>query len=77
MSAAALTRGALLSIILLFSVASPATAADDDASISHVEATKGGVKILVSVPQGAEVDLDSVAVLAGTSSNVLNWIVLL
>ena len=53
MSAAALTRGALLSFILLLAVASPATAADD-ASISHVEPTKDGVKILVSVPQGAE-----------------------
>lgn len=59
MSPAALTRGALLSFILLFSVASPATAADDT-SISHVEPTKDGVKILVSVPQGAEVDLDNV-----------------
>ena len=59
MSAAALTRGALLSFILLFTVASPATAADDT-SISHVEPTKDGVKILVSVPQGAEVDLDNV-----------------
>jgi tight adherence protein B len=59
MSAAALTRGALLSLILLLTVASPATAADD-ASISHVEATKDGVKILVSVPRGAEVDLENV-----------------
>jgi tight adherence protein B len=59
MSAAALTRGALLSFMLLFAVAAPATAADD-ATISHVEATKDGVKILVSVPQGAEVDLDNV-----------------
>jgi tight adherence protein B len=59
MSAAALTRGALLSLILLLTVASPATAADD-ATISHVEATRDGVKILVSVPQGAEVDLGDV-----------------
>ena len=59
MSAAALTRGVLLALILLLTVSSPATAAED-VSISHVEATKDGVKILVSVPPGSEVDLDDV-----------------
>jgi tight adherence protein B len=59
MSAAALTRGVLLALVPLLTVASPATAAED-VSISHVEATKGGVKVLVSVPPGSEVDLDAV-----------------
>ena len=59
MSGAALIRGVLLGLVLLVTVSSPATAADD-VSISHVEATKDGVKILVSVPPGAEVDLDAV-----------------
>ncbi len=59
MSAAALIRGVLLALGLLLTVSSPATAADD-VSISHVEATKDGVKILVSVPRGAEVDLNAV-----------------
>jgi tight adherence protein B len=59
MSAAAFARGVLLALILLVTCSAPATAAED-ASISHVEATKDGVKILVSVPPGSEVDLDAV-----------------
>ena len=43
----------------------PASAADG-ASIAHVKPTSNGVQILVSVPEGAEVDLDGVSVtLAG------------
>ena len=59
MSAAALIRGVLLTLGLLLTVSSPAAAAEE-ASISHVEATKDGVQILVSVPRGSEVDLDAV-----------------
>jgi tight adherence protein B len=59
MPVAALARGVLLALVFLVTVSSPATAAEG-ASISHVEATKGGVKILVSVPPGSEVDLDAV-----------------
>ncbi|MEZ5092311.1 type II secretion system F family protein [Nocardioides sp.] len=46
-------------------VGGPAVAADG-ASIAHVKPTKDGVKILVSVPEGADVDLGGVTVtLAG------------
>ena len=41
--------------------ASPAHAADE-ASITHAEPNPGGVQLLVSVPEGSEVDLDSVSV---------------
>ena len=41
---------------------SPAQAADGDAAITHVSATDKGLQILVSVPEGSEVDLGSVAV---------------
>jgi tight adherence protein B len=62
----------LLSILLAAFVAGvmtliggPATAADG-AAISHVKPTKSGVKILVSLPEGAQVDLNGVEVsLAG------------
>lgn len=45
----------------------PATAADDPAgaSISHIEATDGGVDVLVSVPAGSSVDLGSVSMTIG------------
>lgn len=50
---------------ILALVGGPASAADG-ASIAHVKPTNNGVKILVSVPEGAEVDLDGVSVtLAG------------
>ena len=39
----------------------PAHAADE-ASITHAEPNPGGVQLLVSVPEGSEVDLDSVSV---------------
>lgn len=61
MSAAALIRGVLLALGLLLVVSSPATAAEE-ASVAHVEPTDDGVQILVSVPPGAEVDLDGVTV---------------
>ena len=41
--------------------ASPAHAADE-ASITHAEPNPGGVQLLVSVPEGSDVDLDSVSV---------------
>ena len=59
MSAAALIRGVLLALILLLTLPSPASAADE-ASVAHVEPTDDGVQILVSVPPGSEVDLDGV-----------------
>jgi tight adherence protein B len=59
MSAAALIRGVLLALALLVTCPAPATAAEE-ASVAHVEPTKDGVQILVSVPPGAEVDLDEV-----------------
>jgi tight adherence protein B len=60
MSAAALVRGVLLALFLLLTCSAPATAAEDQASVAHVEPTDDGVQILVSVPHGAEVDLDNV-----------------
>ena len=62
MSAAALIRGVLLTIILLLTCSAPATAAEEEASVAHVEPTKKGVQILVSVPPGSDVDLDAVTV---------------
>jgi tight adherence protein B len=65
----------------------PAATADD-ASIAHVETTETGLQILVSVPAGAEVDLDKITVkiagadapavaeLAGTSTSVRRTAVL-
>ncbi len=47
--------------LLLLAFGAPASA-EDAATISHVEATDEGVQILVSVPAGAEVDLDQVSV---------------
>jgi len=41
--------------------AAPAHAADE-ASITHAEPNPGGVQLLVSVPEGSDVDLDSVSV---------------
>jgi tight adherence protein B len=56
---AALVTGALALI------GGPATAADG-AAIAHVKPTNSGVKILVSLPEGADVDLTGVEVsLAG------------
>jgi tight adherence protein B len=59
MSAAALIRGVLLALILLLTLPSSASAAEE-ASVAHVEPTDDGVQILVSVPPGSEVDLDGV-----------------
>jgi tight adherence protein B len=60
MSAAALIRGVLLALILLLTCSAPSSAAKEGASVAHVEPTDDGVQILVSVPPGAEVDLDEV-----------------
>ncbi|MGD9959682.1 type II secretion system F family protein [Nocardioides sp.] len=46
---------------LVVVLGAPAMAADDVA-ISHVEPSADGIQILVSVPQGTEVDLDQVSV---------------
>ena len=59
MSPAALIRGVLLALVLVLTVSSPATAAEE-ASVAHVEPTDDGVQILVSVPEGTDVDLDEV-----------------
>ncbi len=45
---------------LSLGVAAPASAADDEASIAHVETTDDGIRVLVNVPPGATVDLDGV-----------------
>jgi tight adherence protein B len=60
MSPAALIRGVLLTLFLLLTCSAPAAAAEEDASVAHVEPTDDGVQILVSVPPGAQVDLDNV-----------------
>jgi tight adherence protein B len=54
----------LAGVAVLALVAGPAHAADD-ATIDHVEHLDGQVKLLVSVPGDAEVDLGSVAVTIG------------
>ena len=59
MSPAALIRGVLLALVLVLTVSSPATAAEE-ASVAHGEPTDDGVQILVSVPEGTDVDLDEV-----------------
>jgi tight adherence protein B len=88
MSPAALIRGVLLALVLLLTCSAPATAAEGDASIAHVEPTHNGLQILVSVPPGTEVDLDHVtatidgadavaeAALATTTSDVKRTAVL-
>ena len=48
-------------VALAIPVAAPAHAADE-ASITHAEPSPDGVQLLVSVPAGSEVDLDSVSV---------------
>ncbi len=52
---------ALFAALLVVLVAAPAHAADD-AAITHVEPGAAGLQLLVSVPEGSEVDLDSVSV---------------
>ncbi len=51
---------ALLAAVVVMLAPSTAWAADDDPSIAHVEATDVGVRVLVSVPAGVDVDLDAV-----------------
>ncbi len=51
--------GALAAVIVVLAP-STAWAADDEPSIAHVETTDDGVRVLVSVPPGAEVDLGAV-----------------
>ncbi len=58
--AAAAALGALLMVLLAPSTAWTAAPGDDDPTIAHVEATDVGVRVLVSVPAGVEVDLDAV-----------------
>ncbi|RHW26954.1 VWA domain-containing protein [Nocardioides immobilis] len=52
---------AALAAVLVVLAPSTAWAAEDDATIAHVEVADNGLRILVSVPSGAEVDLDAVA----------------
>ena len=48
----------------------PAHAADGDAAITHVSSTDQGLQILVSVPEGAKVDLGKVSVrIAGKNAD--------
>ncbi len=51
--------GAVLAVTLGFA---PAHAADDQVAITHVKPTSKGVQVLVSVPEGAKVDLGGVTV---------------
>ena len=59
LSPAALFGGVLLALGLVVTVSAPAPAAEE-ASVAHVEPTDDGVQILVSVPEGTDVDLDEV-----------------
>ena len=64
---------AALVAVALALIGSPALAAEG-ASISHVQPTKNGVKILVSVPESSVVDLDGVEVtLAGEETQSTAW----
>jgi len=66
--AAAFTAALLASAATLFHGV-PAYAADGGASITHIERAPGGVRLLVSVPLDAKVDLGKVtATVAGTSA---------
>ena len=51
---------AAVAAIVVVLAPSTAWAADDDPSIAHVETTDDGLRVLVSVPPGADVDLDGV-----------------
>lgn len=55
----AVVLGATLALVL---GSAPAQAADDQATITHVKATDRGLQVLVSVPEGSEVDLGEVTV---------------
>jgi tight adherence protein B len=51
---------ALAAAVLVVLAPSTAWSADDEPSIAHVESTDDGLRVLVSVPPGADVDLDGV-----------------
>ena len=51
---------AAVAAIVVVLAPSTASAADEDPSIAHVETTDDGLRVLVSVPPGADVDLDGV-----------------
>jgi tight adherence protein B len=51
---------ATAALLLPLAAGAPAHATDHEASIAHVESTGEGLRVLVSVPPGAEVDLDGV-----------------
>ncbi len=51
----------LAALAILLAAATPSSSADD-ATIAHVESTKSGLELLVSVPANAEVDLARVSV---------------
>ena len=53
---------ALVAALAVLLGVGPAQAADGGASITHVKPTDKGVQVLVSVPEGAEVDLSGVTV---------------
>jgi len=61
-----LSAACLIGIAVLALGAGPASAADD-ATIDHAEHADGQVKLLVSVPGSAEIDLNSVSVSIGGS----------
>ena len=52
---------AALTAVVVVLVPSTAWSAEDEASIAHVETTTDGLRVLVSVPPGADVDLDGVS----------------
>ena len=62
-----LSAAGIIGVAVLGLVAGPAHAADD-ATIDHAEHADGTVKLLVSVPGDAAVDLDSVTVTIGGTS---------
>ncbi len=51
---------ALVAVVVVVLAPSTAWTADDDPSIAHVETTDDGLRVLVSVPPGADVDLEAV-----------------
>ena len=51
---------AIVAAILVLLTPSTSWAADDEPSIAHVESTDDGLRVLVSVPPGTDVDLGGV-----------------
>src|SRR5690606_3876970 len=64
-SSLTLLAGLLASGSVLWGAASPAAAADEELRISHVQPSGDDVQILLSVPEGTEVDLDAITVTIG------------